>query len=153
MAVTALGVMVDKYLYFDDLISLHIFPHRVQNPNMVNRQNDEVQQVHHIMCQNSLSFGIGITMRNPRDNRRRCRRWNQKTSLFLCWRSTAEKIVYIFLQDFPKKKTLSILVSCRFFICITDEILRTLLLMHDGISFGKILPKQVCYFGAWMNWK
>jgi hypothetical protein len=31
---------------------------------------------------------------------------------------------------------------------ITDEILRTLLLMHDGISFGKILPKQVGYFGA-----
>jgi hypothetical protein len=37
---------------------------------------------------------------------------------------------------------------CRFFIRITDEILRTLLLMHDGISFDKILPKQVGYFGA-----
>jgi hypothetical protein len=28
------------------------------------------------------------------------------------------------------------------------QILRTLLLMYDGISFGKILPKQVGYFGA-----
>jgi hypothetical protein len=31
-------------------------------------------------------------------------------------------------------KTLSIPVSCRFFIGKIDEILRTLLLMHDGIS-------------------
>jgi hypothetical protein len=38
--------------------------------------------------------------------------------------------------------------SCRFFIRITDEILRTLRLMHDGISFDKILPKQVGYFGT-----
>jgi hypothetical protein len=30
----------------------------------------------------------------------------------------------------------------------TGEILRTLLLMHDGISFGKLLPKQVGYFGT-----
>jgi hypothetical protein len=50
-----------------------------------------------------------------------------------------------------KKKTLSIPASCSFFICITDEILRTLLLMHDGISFGKILPKQVGYFGTRIN--
>jgi hypothetical protein len=75
------------------------------------------------------------------------------TSLFLCWRGTAEKIVYIFLQDFSKKKTLSIPVSCRFFVQKTDDILRTLLLMHDGISFGKILPKQVGYCGTWINWK
>jgi hypothetical protein len=54
---------------------------------------------------------------------------------------TAEKIVYIFLQDFSEKRTLSMPVSCRFFIRITEEILRTLHLMHDGISFGKILPK------------
>jgi hypothetical protein len=30
----------------------------------------------------------------------------------------------------------------------TDENLRTLLLVHDGISFGIILPKQVGYFGT-----
>jgi hypothetical protein len=30
----------------------------------------------------------------------------------------------------------------------TDDILRTLLLMHDGVSFDKILPKQVGYFGT-----
>jgi hypothetical protein len=30
----------------------------------------------------------------------------------------------------------------------TGEVLKTLLLMHDGISFGKILPKQVGYFGT-----
>jgi hypothetical protein len=57
--------------------------------------------------------------------------------------------MYIFLEDFSKEKILSIPVSCRVFIRITDEILRTLLLMHDGISFGKILPKQVGYFGTW----
>jgi hypothetical protein len=48
--------------------------------------------------------------------------------------------VYIFLHS----------VSCRYFILITDEILRTLYLMHDGIRFGKILPKQVGYFGTSM---
>jgi hypothetical protein len=56
--------------------------------------------------------------------------------------------VYIFLQDFSKKKTLSIPVSCRFFIRKNDDILRTLLLMHDGVSFDKIQPKQVGYFGT-----
>jgi hypothetical protein len=25
--------------------------------------------------------------------------------------------------------------------------------MHDGISFDKILPKQVGYFGTRINWK
>jgi hypothetical protein len=55
--------------------------------------------------------------------------------------------VYIFLQDFSKKKTLSIPVFCRFFRRKTDDILRTLLLMHDGISFGKILSKQVLFLG------
>jgi hypothetical protein len=33
------------------------------------------------------------------------------------------------------------------------HILRTLLLMHDGVSFDKIQPKQVGYFGTWINWK
>jgi hypothetical protein len=46
--------------------------------------------------------------------------------------------VHIFLQEFSKKKTLSMPVSCRFFVRKTDDILRTLLLMHD-----KIQPKQV----------
>jgi hypothetical protein len=35
-------------------------------------------------------------------------------------------------KDFSKKKALSIPVSCSFFIGITDEIMRNLLLMHDG---------------------
>jgi hypothetical protein len=30
----------------------------------------------------------------------------------------------------------------------TDDILRTLLLMHGGVSFDKIQPKQVGYFGT-----
>jgi hypothetical protein len=34
-----------------------------------------------------------------------------------------------------------------------DEISRTLHLMLDGISFDKILPKQVGYFGTRINWK
>jgi hypothetical protein len=58
--------------------------------------------------------------------------------------------VYIFLQvkqDFSQKKTLSIPVSCRFFIRKTDEILRTLLLMHDGISFDKIQPNKWVILG------
>jgi hypothetical protein len=52
--------------------------------------------------------------------------------------------VYIFLQDFSKKITLSIPVSCRFFVRKTDDIL---LLMHDGVSFDKIQPKA-SYFGT-----
>jgi hypothetical protein len=51
-----------------------------------------------------------------------------------------------FSTGFFQKKTLSIPVSCRFFVRKTDDILRTLLLMHDGVSFDKILPKQVGYF-------
>jgi hypothetical protein len=56
-----------------------------------------------------------------------------------------------FSTGFSKKKTLSIPASCRFFIRKTDEILRTLLLVYDGISFGKILPRQVGYFGTYIN--
>jgi hypothetical protein len=32
-----------------------------------------------------------------------------------------------------------------------DEISRTLRLMHDGIGFDKIIPKQVGYFGKRIN--
>jgi hypothetical protein len=53
-----------------------------------------------------------------------------------------------FSTGFIQKKTLSMPASCRCFIRKTDDILRTLLLMHDGVSFGKILPKQVGYFGT-----
>jgi hypothetical protein len=53
-----------------------------------------------------------------------------------------------FSTGFSKKKTLSIPVSYRFFVRKTDDILRTLLLMHDGVSFDKIQPKQVGYFGT-----
>jgi hypothetical protein len=38
----------------------------------------------------------------------------------------------IFLHDFSKKKTLSIPVSCRFFVRKTDDILRSLLLMQTA---------------------
>jgi hypothetical protein len=54
-----------------------------------------------------------------------------------------------FVHDFSK--TLSIPVSCRYLVRKTDEILRTLLLMHNGISFGKILPRQVGYIFWGMN--
>jgi hypothetical protein len=53
-----------------------------------------------------------------------------------------------FYTIFPKKKTLSMPASCRFFVRKTDDILRTLVLMHDGVSFDKIQPKQVGYFGT-----
>jgi hypothetical protein len=53
-----------------------------------------------------------------------------------------------FYRIFFKKKTFFIPVSCRFFIRRTDDILRTLLLMHDGVSFDRIQPKQVGYFGT-----
>jgi hypothetical protein len=33
----------------------------------------------------------------------------------------------------------------------TDEISNTLRMKHDGISFDKILPKQVVYFGTRIN--
>jgi hypothetical protein len=36
----------------------------------------------------------------------------------------------------------------QFFKRKTDEISRTLRLKHDGVSFDKILPKQVGYFGT-----
>jgi hypothetical protein len=35
----------------------------------------------------------------------------------------------------------------------TDEILINLRLLHDGISFDKILPKQVDYFATRINIK
>jgi hypothetical protein len=53
-----------------------------------------------------------------------------------------------FSTGFFQKKTLSIPASCRIFVRKTDDILRTLLLMHDGVSFDKIQPKQVGYFGT-----
>jgi hypothetical protein len=94
-------------------------------------------------------------MGNLLDNRRRCERSDQKKSWrhLSCWRSTAEKIVYIFSTGFIQKKTLSIPLpaSCSFFIWKTDEISRTLHLMHDGIYFDKILPKQMRYFGTRIN--
>jgi hypothetical protein len=50
---------------------------------------------------------------------------------------------------FQKENIVYIPVSCRFFVRKTDDILRTLLLMHDdGVSFDKIQPKQVGYFGT-----
>jgi hypothetical protein len=73
------------------------------------------------------------------------------TSLFLCWRCTTEKIVYIFLQNLSKHRIDCVHylpASCRFFIWKTDEISRTMRLMDDGISFDKILRKQLvvlCY--------
>jgi hypothetical protein len=34
------------------------------------------------------------------------------------------------------------------FFCVSEKPMRTLRLMHDGISFDKIQPKQVGYFGT-----
>jgi hypothetical protein len=54
-----------------------------------------------------------------------------------------EKIVWIFLQDLSKRKH-----------CLYQrpaEQMKTLHLMHDGVSFDKILPKQVGYFGTRIN--
>jgi hypothetical protein len=42
---------------------------------------------------------------------------------------------------FIQKKTLSMPASCRVYKRKTDEISRTLRLMHDGINFDKILQK------------
>jgi hypothetical protein len=53
-----------------------------------------------------------------------------------------------FSTGFIQKKTLSIPVSCRFIVRKTNDILRTLLLMHDGVGFDKIQPKQAGYFGT-----
>jgi hypothetical protein len=59
-----------------------------------------------------------------------------------------KRLCTFFYMIFPKRKH-------RLYRCPADfsyekpiEILRTLLLMHDGISLGKILPKQVGYFGT-----
>jgi hypothetical protein len=51
-------------------------------------------------------------------------------------------------ENISKKKTFSMPVSCIFFVRKTDEILRTLLLMHDGVSFDKIQQKKRGYFGT-----
>jgi hypothetical protein len=59
--------------------------------------------------------------------------------VFICCRIyPKENICRGVLQIFHTKKT--------------DEMSRTLRLMHDGISFDKILPKQVGYFGTRINW-
>jgi hypothetical protein len=50
-----------------------------------------------------------------------------------------------FSSGFTQNKTLSMPTSCRFFIQKTDEIWMTLRLMHGGIRFDKILPKQDLY--------
>jgi hypothetical protein len=81
-------------------------------------------------------------------NRRRCERCDQKTS----WRHFSSVDVaprknrIHFSAWFIQKKTLStcILFSI-FFVRKTDEMLRTLRLMHDGIRCHKTLPKQVGY--------
>jgi hypothetical protein len=59
--------------------------------------------------------------------------------------------VHIFSTGFFQKENIvytGVPVFCIFFIRKTDDILRTFLLIHDGVSFGKILPKQVGYFGT-----
>jgi hypothetical protein len=65
------------------------------------------------------------------------------TSLVLCHVcSTAEKIMYIFLQDLSQRKYCLCGRPADFSY---DKLLRTLHLMHDG-RFDKILPKQVGNF-------
>jgi hypothetical protein len=51
-----------------------------------------------------------------------------------------------FSTGFFQKENIVYAGILQIFIRITYEILRTLLWMRDGISFGKILPKQVGYF-------
>jgi hypothetical protein len=98
------------------------------------------------------------TMGNLLDNRRRCERSpnDVMTSLSSVDIAPPKRSCTFFPQDLSPKQNLSIPVSCRFFIRKTDEIFfirktdeisRTLNFIHDGISFDKILPNQVGYYG------
>jgi hypothetical protein len=82
-------------------------------------------------------------MGNLLDHRRRCERIDQsrRDVTFPLWRSTAEKIVYIFLLDLSKRKHCLYQRPADFSYEKPDEISITLRLMHDGID--KSLPKQV----------
>jgi hypothetical protein len=53
-----------------------------------------------------------------------------------------------FSTGFFQKENIVCSGVLQIFYTITDQIMRNLLLMHDGINFGKILPKQVGYLGA-----
>jgi hypothetical protein len=53
-----------------------------------------------------------------------------------------------FSTGFFQKENIVYTGVLQIFCTKTDDILRTLLLMHDGVSFDKIQPKQVGYFGT-----
>jgi hypothetical protein len=73
------------------------------------------------------------------------------TSLFHCWRSTAEKIVYIFsTNDLSERNCL--------YRCPAEKPMRyraswTFNALCYRLRFDKILPKQVGYFGIMINLK
>jgi hypothetical protein len=82
------------------------------------------------------------------DNRWRCERSDQKT--LCCHFSSVDvaprkRLCTFLYRIYPKE---NIVYACTFFIQKADEISGTLRLMHDGIGFDKILPKQVGYFGT-----
>jgi hypothetical protein len=53
-----------------------------------------------------------------------------------------------FSTGFFQKENIVYAGVLQIFVRKSDDILRTLLLMYDGISFDKIQPKQVGYFGT-----
>jgi hypothetical protein len=76
-------------------------------------------------------------------NRRRCEWIDQNTSwLHFSSIDVEPRNIVHFSTVFIQKKALPIPASCTFSIRKTDEISRTLHLLHDGIGFDKILPKE-----------
>jgi hypothetical protein len=118
------------------MVNVGYFQQSLPLVSKTNRKYDEMGNVNneaHDLLGNVLS------------NRRRCERIAKKNSwrhIYSVdpWRTTSKN-----LQDLTKRKDLSrrppIVVS------------RNLRYMHDGISFDKILPKQVGYIGTRFNWK
>jgi hypothetical protein len=68
---------------------------------------------------NRIIIRMGNMLHNRRRYERRAPRHYDVT--FPCLRSTAENIVYIFLQELSKRKLCLYRPSCRFFIRKTDE--------------------------------
>jgi hypothetical protein len=91
-----------------------------------------------------------ISIGNLLHNRRRGEPKDVMTSLSSVDVAPLERSCTFFYRIYPKE---NIPASCRFFIRKNNEISRTLRLMHDGRSFDKILPRQVGYFGTWINCK
>jgi hypothetical protein len=96
------------------------------------------QCIHSSLCE---------SMGNVLSNRRRSEWSDQKTSSrWSC--STAEMIVYIYFFNriYPNENIAYSPAYADFSYEKPIGISRTLRLIHDGISFAKILPKPICYF-------